>query len=141
MRPSIPGKLPLQLAVFDADRNKFTIDPTICISPVPAFGQAGGCTSDVRSFGTCCLSHNIVSNCKASSLSCVIQNCGACMASTVPCTGKSAHLAGVECAAWQDLYDATNGSKWAQCSDARSDPCSCRYESGGNDNDGHIIQM
>jgi hypothetical protein len=42
------------------------------------------------------------------------------------CTGKSADLAAVECAAWQDLYDATNGPKWSRrCSDARSDPCSC----------------
>jgi hypothetical protein len=47
------------------------------------------------------------------------------------CTGESADLAAVECAAWQDLYDATNGPKWSSCSDARSDPCSCRNEGPG----------
>jgi hypothetical protein len=80
MLPSIPGKLPLQLAVFDADRNNFSaIDPDICTEPVPAFGKAGGCASDWpnQPFGTCCLSHNIVSNCNATALSCVVKNCGA----------------------------------------------------------------
>jgi hypothetical protein len=44
------------------------------------------------------------------------------------CTGNSTDLAAVECAAWQDLYDATNGPKWSPyCSDARSDPCSCNF--------------
>jgi hypothetical protein len=43
------------------------------------------------------------------------------------CTGYSRTwgLARVECAAWQDLYDSTNGPKWNYCSDSRSDPCSC----------------
>jgi hypothetical protein len=125
---TIPGKLPLQLAVFDADRNKFSaIDPAICTSPVPAFGNAGGCTSDWpnQPFGTCCLSNNIVSNCTSTSSlpSCVVKNCGAnCY---VPCTGKSANLASVECAAWQDLYYATNVRKLSGCSNARLNPCSC----------------
>jgi Leucine-rich repeat (LRR) protein len=126
---TIGGKLPLQLAVFDADRNNFSaIDPAICTSPVPAFGKAGGCASDWpnQPFGTCCLSNNIVSNCNSTALSCVIKNCGACT-----CYGKSADLPAVECAAWQDLYDATNGPKWGSCSDLRSDPCSCSYSSGG----------
>jgi hypothetical protein len=44
-------------------------------------------------------------------------------------TGSSVSLDAVECAAWQDLYKATNGPKWHRCSDARSDPCSC-YSGG-----------
>jgi hypothetical protein len=133
---TIGGKLPLQLAVFDADSNNFSaIDQAICTSPVPAFGNAGGCTSDWpnQPFGTCCLSNNIVSNrsysnCTSSLPSCVVNNCGACIISLVP----------EELSAWQDLYDATNGSKWSSCSDARSDPCAC---GGVGCTAGHITYM
>jgi hypothetical protein len=72
---TIPGKIPLQLAVFDADRNEFSaIDPAICTSPVTAFGKAGGCTSDWpnQPFGTCCLANNKFSK---SLPSCVAKNC------------------------------------------------------------------
>jgi hypothetical protein len=144
MLPSIPGKLPLQLAVFDADGNDFSaIDPDICTKPVPAFGKAGGCTSDWpnQPFGTCCLSHNMI-HCNSTSPlpSCVVKNCGAC----ITCTGNSADLAGVECAAWQDFYDATNGPQWSHCSDARSDPCSCYIKDVGDPvacTGGHITRM
>jgi hypothetical protein len=95
-------------------------------------------------FGTCCLGNNVLSHCNATALSCVVKNCGAeCFA----CKGKSADLAAVECAAWQDLYDATNGPKWSHCSDARSDPCSCSYTPPGDGNcgvdctGGHITSM
>jgi hypothetical protein len=125
---TIGGKLPLQLAVFDADHNKFSaIDPAICTSPVPAFGKAGGCASDWpnQPFGTCCLSQNtIYCNSTTSLPSCVVKNCGA---ECAICTGKSTDLAAVECAVWKDFYDATNGPKWSDCSDARSDPCSCNW--------------
>jgi hypothetical protein len=63
------------------------------------------------------------------------------------CTGVSAGLAAGECAAWQELYDATNGPKWSECSDARSDPCSCSTSGPGGDyaevrcTGGHIIYM
>jgi hypothetical protein len=72
---AIGGKLPLQLAVFDADRNGFsTIDPAICNSPVPAFGKPGGCSSDWpnQPFGTCCLANNKF---RKSLPSCVAKNC------------------------------------------------------------------
>jgi cathepsin L len=41
------------------------------------------------------------------------------------CTGASSSLESAQCIAWQELYDATNGPKWNDCSDSRSDPCSC----------------
>jgi hypothetical protein len=30
-----------------------------------------------------------------------------------------------QCTAWQDLFNATGGTKWSKCSDSRLDPCSC----------------
>lgn len=41
------------------------------------------------------------------------------------CTGKSRALYDWECEAWQEIFDATNGSYWNYCNDTRSDPCSC----------------
>jgi Leucine-rich repeat (LRR) protein len=121
---TIPGKLPSNLAVFDADGNKFTaIDPAICTSPVPAFGNAGGCGSDwpTQSFGTCCFSGNPLGDCNTTALSCVVENCGTC----ITCKGESARVDLAQCSAWQDLYDSTNGPKWEDCSELRSDPCAC----------------
>jgi hypothetical protein len=50
-----------------------------------------------------------------------------------------------ELAAWQDLYDSTNGPKWSSCSDARSDPCSCSWGDGQGYGvgcaGGHITEM
>jgi hypothetical protein len=58
------------------------------------------------------------------------------------CSGKSAGLAAVECAAWQDFYDATNGPHWSECYDARSDPCSCSTsDAEANCTGGHITYM
>jgi hypothetical protein len=59
------------------------------------------------------------------------------------CMGESADLAALECAAWQDLYDATDGPKWSHCSDARSDPCSCSYGDNGQVDctGGHITTL
>jgi Leucine-rich repeat (LRR) protein len=114
---TIPGKLPLNLSVFDADKNNFSaIDPAICTSPVPAFENAGGCASDWpnQPFKTCCFG-SITCNSTSSLPSCVIENCG------VNCVALE------ELSAWQGLYDATNGPLWKKCSDARSDPCSCSY--------------
>jgi hypothetical protein len=34
-------------------------------------------------------------------------------------------LSETECSAWVDLFDATNGTGWSHCSDARLDPCGC----------------
>ena len=42
-----------------------------------------------------------------------------------PCTGLSAQLRQEDCDAWVQFFDATAGSKWLACSDARTDPCSC----------------
>ena len=41
------------------------------------------------------------------------------------CTGLSADLPPLQCLAWQELYDSLEGSRWANCSSTRSDPCSC----------------
>jgi Leucine-rich repeat (LRR) protein len=131
---TIPGKLPLKLAVFDADGNKFTaIDPAICTPPVPAFEKAGGCGSDWpnQPFGTCCFGGNTFGDCNATALSCVVKNCGAC----VNCKGKSIGVGLHQCSAWQDIYDSTNGLKWDDCSEFRSDPCACymvKCEGGQN---------
>jgi Leucine-rich repeat (LRR) protein len=134
---TIPGKLPLNLSVFDADSNKFSaIDPAICTSPVPAFENAGGCASDWpnQPFKTCCFG-SITCNSTSSLPSCVIKNCG------VNCVALE------ELSAWQDLYDATNGPFWSECSDARSDPCSCSYRDhsgyieGVGCTDGHITYL
>jgi hypothetical protein len=46
-------------------------------------------------------------------------------AATGNCIGKSKNLTAVDCGAWQDLYNSTNGPKWDDCSDIRSDPCAC----------------
>ena len=44
------------------------------------------------------------------------------------CTGsQSAGLAQAECDAWVDLYDATGGKNWQECSGNRLDPCACVY--------------
>jgi hypothetical protein len=49
---------------------------------------------------------------------------GGCSTST--CVGKSVDLAAKECAAWIDLFDATQGTSWTKsCSNTRLDPCSC----------------
>jgi hypothetical protein len=53
-------------------------------------------------------------------------------------------LAPAELAAWQDLYDSTNGPKWSHCSDSRSDPCSCSgwgSVGGVTCTGGHITEM
>jgi hypothetical protein len=41
------------------------------------------------------------------------------------CTGSSASLNPVSCAAWQDLAKATNITGWTKCSGNLLDPCSC----------------
>jgi hypothetical protein len=59
------------------------------------------------------------------------------------CTGNSTGLAPVECAAWQELYDSSNGAKWEDCSKSRSDPCSCAraYGRGCTCINGHISRI
>ena len=46
------------------------------------------------------------------------------------CTGSSAKLAQAECDAWGDFYDEATGKEWTKCSDARTDPCSCKGKDG-----------
>ena len=41
------------------------------------------------------------------------------------CTGNSTRLPVAQCEAWIAFYGATNGSGWAYCSEAATDPCSC----------------
>jgi hypothetical protein len=41
------------------------------------------------------------------------------------CGGASQSLDSADCAAWVDIYDATKGSQWADCSGNRLDPCGC----------------
>jgi hypothetical protein len=50
-------------------------------------------------------------------------------------------LAPADLAAWQDLYDSTNGPRWSHCSDSKSDPCSCSDGSFVTCTGGHITQM
>jgi hypothetical protein len=49
------------------------------------------------------------------------------------CTGSSSSLNQEQCNSWQDIFDATNGNDWYNCSDSRLDPCSC----GGSNCDPH----
>ena len=53
-----------------------------------------------------------------------------------PCTGSSMKLPANQCAAWQDLFDSTQGNAWRFCNKSRTDPCSCR---GGNSNHPGVI--
>ena len=46
------------------------------------------------------------------------------------CTGSSTKLAQAECDAWGDFYDEATGKEWTTCSDARTDPCSCKGTDG-----------
>jgi hypothetical protein len=41
------------------------------------------------------------------------------------CENSSKSLVPADCAAWVDIYDATNGSQWAGCKGNRLDPCGC----------------
>ena len=56
------------------------------------------------------------------------------------CTGssQSAGLAPAECDAWVDLYDATGGKNWQECSGNRLDPCACRFVTRSGS---HITEM
>ena len=40
------------------------------------------------------------------------------------CSGSET-LSDQHCAAWQEFFDAAGGASWKDCSDSRSDPCSC----------------
>jgi hypothetical protein len=44
---------------------------------------------------------------------------------SVNCKGKSIGVGLHQCSAWQDICDSTNGLKWDDCSEFRSDPCAC----------------
>jgi hypothetical protein len=57
------------------------------------------------------------------------------------CTGNSTSLTPVDCDAWQELYDSTNGMKWSVCPNSRSDPCSCSKYALVACTDGHINKM
>jgi hypothetical protein len=48
------------------------------------------------------------------------------------CTGSSTNLAPEECDAWKDFYTAANGPEWTKCSDAATDPCSCKGSTDKN---------
>ena len=41
------------------------------------------------------------------------------------CSGESSAIYDWECEAWQELFDATGGENWTQCSKLRDDPCAC----------------
>jgi Leucine-rich repeat (LRR) protein len=41
------------------------------------------------------------------------------------CNGSSSGLAQPECNAWVELFDATGGANWTNCSKNRLDPCGC----------------
>jgi hypothetical protein len=55
------------------------------------------------------------------------------------CTGGaySAALPLAECSAWQELFDAWQGTQWNYCNASRLDPCTCqhssKYDPGGYD--------
>jgi hypothetical protein len=137
----------------DADCTQCTItecksDPDCCVSFDCTGGQckrAYQSTGNFSSLGACeaaCAPECTTYSCIFPAFQCVkaagssgqFPSQSACESACVKpagaCTGKSADLAVVECSAWQELYDVTNGPKWSHCSDARSDPCSCSYGSG-----------
>ena len=62
------------------------------------------------------------------------------------CLGKSARLANLECAAWQQFFEETGGPKWGYCRDMKADPCGCEDSNTGKavvcDGEGqHIIEI
>ena len=46
------------------------------------------------------------------------------------CVGNSSSLVETDCAAWQELFDATQGNYWDACTALRLDPCSCLAANG-----------
>ena len=65
----------------------------------------------------------------------------AVITSAASCSGTTA----TECAAWQELFDATDGQKWAHCTGNRLKPCDCGGPNppatGVTCNDGHITAL
>jgi hypothetical protein len=59
-----------------------------------------------------------------------------------PCcdsTGKT--VAQDECDSWIDMFDKTGGTDWAECSDARQNPCDCKSVTCSAGSVSHIVAM
>ena len=95
------------VTVSAASRGNGTQEPCI-----PTW--ATGCSSTAG--GSCCSDRN-----------CVADQCQPPDPSSKSCTGRSVQLKPEQCRVWQeDIYDGMGGTGWRDCSDKRSDPCSCR---------------
>ena len=57
------------------------------------------------------------------------------------CEGASQSLVSADCAAWVDIYDATKGSQWADCSSNRLDPCGCTAKVTCTSDQTHITKL
>jgi hypothetical protein len=64
--------------------------------------------------------------------------------SNVECTGKSAILSSLECNAWMNFHDSTDGPKWKECAELRTDPCGCNeaaHDASVKCLGGNIVEM
>lgn len=136
------------VAVYDADYNQFTsIASGLCLdtSKMGAATHPGGCTSDYpeQPFDTCCMAANRFNTAAMRAKCPALRNC---FPAPSTCTGQSANLTAADCAAFQALFDATNGTHWTYCADLRHDPCACGFSASVQigcepGQGGHIVKL
>jgi hypothetical protein len=108
------------------------IPPPPPVPPPPPTVNCASTTCCSNDDGGLCAADGVSACTECGGESCTPGYCGrgcddTCQAAAPPppCTGESAWLHREDCVAWVDFFDATAGSSWLACSEARTDPCSC----------------
>jgi hypothetical protein len=57
------------------------------------------------------------------------------------CDSAGTKVAQGECDSWIDMFDKTGGTNWAECSDARQNPCDCNLVTCSAGTVSHIEEM